>query len=300
MLEITDLRLRAVFLSAVRHFFEQQDFVEVDTPLRLPVCIPETHIIPIEADGFYLQASPELSMKRLLALGLERIFQICPCFRKDERGQRHSEEFKILEWYRLGADYFQLMRDCEALLRAVKAVLMVHHSSPFCGLHLEGEWPRLSVADAFRQYSPVGLERSLARGIFDEILVEYIEPHLGRERPLFLYNYPASLGSLARISANDPRWAERFELYINGVEVANGFSELADSVEQRKRFTEEITEMERRYGKKVPMPERFLDELPKMGEAAGIALGLDRLFMLALNKRSLAEAQTFSVEEDFL
>lgn len=299
MLDLTGLRLRAAFFRAVRRFFEQEGFVEVDTPLRLPVCIPEKHIVPITADGFYLQASPELCMKQLLAIGADQIFQICSSFRKNERGQLHSEEFKILEWYRRGVDYFFLMRDCEALVRAVAEALTTERHTPFDGMVLSKEWQRLTVADAFAEYSPISLEESLVRDLFDELLVEYVEPHLGQKRPLFLYNYPVVLGSLARVSA-DSRWVERFELYMNGVEIANGFSELADPVEQKLRFVNEIKEIESLRGEKIPMPKKFLAELPKMGEAAGIALGLDRLFMLALNKNQLKDAQNFTIEEDFL
>ncbi|PIE72844.1 MAG: EF-P lysine aminoacylase GenX [Deltaproteobacteria bacterium] len=300
MLDLYRLRLRATFLGAVRRFFDRQEFLEVDTPLRLPVIIPETHIVPVEADGLYLQASPELCMKQLLAGGAERIYQICSGFRKGERGRLHSEEFRILEWYRRRADYFQLMEDCERLVGAVAASLAdPPELIPFAGLSLAGSWQRLSVAEAFARYSPTTLEESLERGIFEQMLVEHIEPCLGRKRPLFLYDYPVSLGSLARISRTDSRWVERFELYMDGIEIANGFSELYDPREQRARFATEIERISALYGREMAMPEGFLSQLAKMGPAAGIALGLDRLFMLAINKTRLKAAQSFCLEEDF-
>ncbi len=299
MLDIEGLRLRAAFLCAVRNFFAQQDFLEVDTPVRLPVIIPETHITPVIADGLYLQASPELCMKMILAQGAERIFQICPCFRKEEKGRLHAEEFTLLEWYRKDADYFQLMDDCRALVCSVVAAMKKYEAAPFAGIVIDGAWQRITVADAFTQYSPVSLEEALAKDMFDELLVEHIEPYLGTKIPTFLYNYPVSLGSLARISATDCRIVERFELYIGGVEIANGFSELADENEQRQRFIAEIETIEQMYHRKTVMPEKFLERLSAMGEAAGIALGLERLLMLLTNRKRLSDIQSFDIYKDF-
>ncbi len=299
MLDIAGFRLRAAFFKAVRNFFWQKGFLEVDTPLRLPLVIPEANIVPINADGLYLQASPELCMKMILAEGAERIFQICPSFRKNERGRRHSEEFTMLEWYRKDADYFQLMEDCKELITAIVDEMKPYVRSPFSGGAFDGEWEKLSVAEAFARYSPVSLDEALKKDLFDELLVEYIEPNLGVNTPLFLYDYPVALGSLARVSAKDCRWAERFELYINGVELANGFSELSDEKEQRQRFSVEIETIERLFGRKAIMPENFLQKLPQLGEAAGIALGLERLLMLLLNKDELGEVQGFNLDKDF-
>ena len=308
MLGQDGLRMRAAFFRLIRSFFYHKGFLEVDTPLRQPVYIPESNIRPLASENQFLQTSPELCMKRLLAAGNDKIFQICPCFRKEERGRLHLEEFQMLEWYRNGADYHQLMLDCEELLRfllnglkqlqpqGLKGTANRHF---FSGIDLDGSWQRLTVVEAFSKYSPVTLEQALKDGSFDEILVEYIEPHLGKVAPVFLYDYPVELGSLARTKKDDPTVAERFELYINGVEIANGFSELTDVEEQRVRFVHEIATIKANSGHDVIMPERFLTDLGKLDCAAGIAMGLDRLFMSAMNLQRIDEAVTFA-PDDFL
>ncbi len=298
--------MRAAFFRFIRSFFYQQGFLEVDTPVRQPVYIPESNITPLASENEYLQTSPELCMKRLLVAGCDKIFQICPCFRKEEKGWLHLEEFQMLEWYRTGADYHQLMHDCEELLRFLVDELMGLQVSTsnvvkpfFSDIKFVGNWERLTVADAFYKYSPIKLDQALKEGRFDEILVECIEPHLGQTSPTFLYDYPVALGSLARKRADKPEIAERFELYIKGVEVANGFSELTDAEEQRMRFVHEISTIKVNTGRDVVMPERFLEDLEQLDSAAGIAMGLDRLFMLAMNQQQIAKVVTFS-PADFL
>lgn len=306
MLDTEGLRMRAAFFRIIRSFFCQQGFLEVDTPIRQTVYIPESNITPLASEDEYLQTSPELCMKRLLAAGNSKIFQICHCFRKEEKGRLHLEEFQMLEWYRSGADYHQLMLDCEALLRFLLYKLMdqkvtnsIAEHSLFSGVNLNNNWERLTVADAFDRYSPIKLNQALEWGRFDETLVEYIEPNLGSVSPVFLYDYPVELGSLARKRTDNPAVAERFELYINGVELANGFSELTDADEQRTRFGHEIATIKASTGCDVIMPERFLEDLHQLDTAAGIAMGLDRLFMIAMNHKLISEAVTFS-SEDFL
>lgn len=305
MLSIERLHLRAAFLRSIRSFFSQQGFLEVDTPIRQPVSIPESNIQPFVSEGHFLQTSPELCMKRLLAHGCERIFQIAHCFRKGECGRLHLEEFQMLEWYRTGCDYFQLMTDCERLLRFVVDELYRPENafpadvpgSLLTGVDLSGTWPRLTVAEAFHRYSPVALDRALEKDRYEEMLVEFVEPALGYDRPVFLCDYPTQLASLARKSSSNPMVAERFELYIKGVELANGFSELTDEVEQRQRFQTEIAAIRERDGREAAMPERFLEDLAGLDMAAGIALGLDRLFMLSLNTASISSAVTFCPED---
>jgi elongation factor P--(R)-beta-lysine ligase len=305
VLNVQRLHTRAAFFRCIRSFFHNQGFLEVDTPLRQPVYIPERNIIPVSSDGQYLQTSPELCMKRLLAQGCDKIFQLSHCFRKGEIGRLHLEEFQLLEWYRTGCDYTQLMADCQALLRFLYEAMKKYLASTggtdgqalFFGSDLLAEWQKLTVADAFAQYSPTPLARALDTGKFDEILTEHIEPHLGTEMPVFLYAYPQQLASLARKSPFNPAVAERFELYINGIELANGFSELTDEHEQRSRFEEEIAAIHVSDGRNVVMPERFLGDLGKLQEAAGIALGADRLFMLAMNCATITSAVTFAPED---
>lgn len=212
----------------------------------------------------------------------------------------------MLEWYRLDAGYEDLMVDCEALLCFLLADLggvapcAVSHESLRVGnriISLPPPWERLSVHEAFARYSPVSVEQALAADTFDEILVEHVEPRLGVERPLFLYDYPVELGSLARRKDGFPHLAERFELYINGIELANGFSELTDSHEQRHRFELELALMDEDRRKRSRMPERFLQELTGLDRAAGIALGVDRLLMLLMGKGSVGEVVSFAPDE---
>lgn len=304
MLDIEGLHLRAAFFRFIRSFFHNRGFLEVDTPLRQPVYIPESNITPLQAEGQYLQTSPELCMKRLLGKGCGKIFQICPCFRKEEHGRLHLEEFQMLEWYRVDADYSSLMEDCEALLLCLfeelskTAVLKGwSHLQFFQGIDLSGKWERLTVAEAFDRYSPVELGRALREDKFDELLVEHIEPHLGTNAPVLLCDYPVELGALARKKTDFPEIAERFELYIKGVELANGFSELTDPYEQRNRFIKEAALIRERTAAVVEIPERFLCDLALLDCAAGIALGLDRLFMIALGLENLNQAVTFSCED---
>lgn len=298
--------MRAALFHFIRCFFRRQGFLEVDTPLRQPVYIPESNIVPVAAEeGCYLHTSPELSMKRLLASGCDKIFQLCPCFRRGEVGRLHLEEFQMLEWYRTGEDYTRLMSDCEELLRFLLSSLLEFQESfgdqaatpLFPGLDLAGEWPRLTVEEAFTRYSPVPLATALKTGQFEELLVEHVEPRLAGDRPLFLYAYPVQLASLARQSPADPGVVERFELYVKGIELANGFSELTDEKEQRQRFQQEIAAINASGNRRAAMPEKFLKDLGRLEQAAGIALGVDRLFMLAMNYDSIGAAVSFAPED---
>jgi len=304
MLTLQGLQQRSALLQATRSFFIERAYLEVDTPLRLPILLPESNLIPFTSEDWFLHTSPELCMKRLLARGCTQIFQICHCFRKEESGRIHQSEFTMLEWYHRGWDYQDLMRECEALITSLCRLF-----PQFPGIGLEGRlcwedshvsltppWERLTVAEAFHRYAGAGVNEVLAHGDFDEVLVTAVEPQLGRERPTFLYDYPVALGSLARRSPYDPQVAERFELYIAGLELANGFSELVDPQEQRSRFSLEIERIQR-TGQAASMPEKFLEELASIGETAGIALGLDRLFLLFMGRTHIAEVVPFISEE---
>ncbi|CAG0905906.1 unnamed protein product [Cyprideis torosa] len=304
---ILQLRARAALLQALRTFFISRNFIEVETPLRQLTVIPEAYILPLRSEECYLQSSPELYMKRLLAAGSGDIFQICKCFRKDEKGMRHLEEFTMLEWYRMGGDYGNLMQDCEDLLRfciketaaELRACGAREEKAPALWqlLHNDTSWDRTSVASAFVRYAPLSLEQAMTSGSFDQHLVEYIEPHLGRDLPEFLLDYPASLASLARLKKEDASLAERFELYIQGVELANGFSELVDPVEQAQRFALEAQVIVEQGRESPALPQSFLDALNQLDNCAGIALGVDRLFMLMLGKKSIADAIAFGPGE---
>jgi lysyl-tRNA synthetase class 2 len=287
-------------LQAVRSFFCGRAYIEVDTPLRLPVLLPETHIKPFSSEGWFLQTSPEQCMKRLLAQGCRQLFQICHCFRKEEVGRLHQSEFTLLEWYHAGWSYGELMQECEEFVRAL---VCSGQELPGCAgqdglrrgertISLAGPWERLTVQEAFRRYARLEANEALRQDLFDELLVTEIEPHLGWDRPVFLYDYPSELAALARRRADNPMVAERFELYIAGIELANGFSELIDPAEQRRRFAEEIRRSQAAGNVYSAMPERFLADLGNLGETAGVALGLDRLLLLLLGCTSVAEVIT--------
>ncbi len=293
MLDSEGLHIRAAFFAAVRDFFWGQGFLEVDTPILYPALIPEANIVPITAGRNFLQTSPEQCMKRLLASGCAKIFQICPCFRREERGTLHLEEFKMLEWYRLEADYRDLMADCRDLLDFLVArILPLLPENDFAAIN--GEWQHFTVQEAFGRYCPNSLADVLKAERFDENLVEYVEPQLGRTGPVILYDYPVEFASLAKKKNTNQKVAERFELYINGIEIANGFSELTDPDEQRARFFDEFEHIKGQGRHAGCMPEKFINDLAGLDRAAGIALGLDRLLMLFMGKNHINDVQSFS------
>jgi lysyl-tRNA synthetase class 2 len=292
------LEARAKIIQEIRLIFHEGGYLEVETPLRIPAPAPESHIDAIPSDEWFLHTSPELCMKRMLAAGYERIFQICRCWRSDERGALHLPEFTMLEWYRAGGDHRDLMEECESLVRRV-ARARGGERIIFRGreIDVQSPWDRISVRNAFLRYGGMSMEQALARNLFDEVMVREIEPRLGLNKPTFIHDYPAERGALARLKADDPAVAERFELYIGGLELANAFSELTDPREQRDRFLAE-QEFRRASGKTIyPLPEKFLAELPAMPPSAGIALGIDRLVMVLLDAASIDEVVAFTPEE---
>ena len=311
------LRQRARLTTAVRGFFAAADFAEVETAILQVSPGNEVHLHALSttlhgADGTprarHLHTSPEFAMKKLLAAGETRLVTFARVFRDRERTALHHPEFTMLEWYRAEAPYATLMQDCADLI-ALAASTAGARRWFWRGREADPLAPpeRLSVAAAFARHAGIDLlatltaERpdrdGLARAataagvrcaadddwsdIFSRILVERIEPHLGIGRPTVLDRYPAVEAALARPCADDPRVAERFELYVCGVELANGFGELTDPGEQRRRFTAAMAERERRYGERYPVDEDFLAALAIMPAASGIALGFDRLVMLA-------------------
>jgi len=292
------LQSRARMLQVIREFFLQHDFLEVETPYLTPAPAPEPYIEAVPCGQLFLQTSPELYMKRLLASGYPRLFQLCRCFRQGERGAYHLPEFTMLEWYRREADYRQLMDDCEALLMAVAAALGCG-TALRCGgqtISLQPPWERLSVTDAFARFSPLPLAQAVAQDRFEELLVDYVEPQLSADRPVFLFDFPLLPGSLARPTSADGSLVERCELYIAGLEVANGFSELADAEEQRRRFAAAAVERMQAGRAEYPVAERFLAALGAMGPAAGIALGIDRLTMVFTGASHIDEVVAFPPE----
>ena len=294
------LILRAEVVQAIRKFFVERGFLEVETPLLIPANAPEEHIDPVTALPWQLQTSPEICMKRLLCRGYQRIFQISHCWRAAERGSRHLSEFTMLEWYRADADYRDLMSDCLDLLRTVALSCTSDGKFIRFGKKIDPapDWEHISVQEAFLRFAQVDALASVQNGLFDEILVSNIEPSLEQfEVPVILVDYPASLASLARLKVDDPRFAERFELYLAGLELANGFSELNDPVEQRLRFKESNLNRHAAGRTILPLPEYFLHELSAMPPSAGIALGVDRLVMLTAGVDTIDEVVAFRPEE---
>ena len=267
--------------------------------------------------GFICTPRPNSPAKKLLAAGEERIFEFARVFRNRESGPLHAPEFTMLEWYRARAPYEAVIADSLALLRLAADTASIKTMSfrdRTCDPHSQAE--RLTVADAFVHHAGIDLMATLSdqgqgdrdglatrarragfavaendnwADIFSKVLVAAIEPRLGIERPLVLYEYPRCEAALARATAHDPRVAERFELYVCGVELANGFGELTDAAEQRARFEAEMDEKERVYGERYPIDEDFLEALGQMPEASGVALGFDRLVLLALGARMLGD-----------
>jgi lysyl-tRNA synthetase class 2 len=293
------LETRADILHATRAFFLSRDYLEVETPCRIPAPLPESHIDAVPSGTWWLQPSPELCMKRMLAAGFRRIFQISRCWRGRERGARHLPEFTLLEWYRAGCDYRGLMTECEDLFLYVSGAVGTGGKLHYRGrdVNLAAPWERLTVGQAFERYASIPLERALKEDRFEEILALEIEPRLGNPTPTLLHDYPLAFGSLARRSKARPDLAERFEIYIGGLELANGFSELTDAEEQRRRFERENEIRAKRGQPSWPMPGKFLEAIPRMPESAGIALGVDRMVMLFADASSIDEVVAFTPEE---
>jgi len=304
------LEARGRVLTAMRAVFAARGFVEVDTPALQVSPGIEPHLkafaTVLERPGEgavprFLHTSPEFAMKKLLVAGMPRIFQLTHCFRNAERGATHSPEFSMLEWYRAGAGYLDLIEECEALLRAAGARLMTWQGR-VCDPH--APWERLTVAEAFSRHcgidilatvedrdalaaaaTPLGIaphDGDSWEDLFFRIFLAAIEPKLGIGAPTVLLDYPIEMAALARVKRGDPRLCERFELYVCGLELANAFGELTNAVEQRRRFEADQAKKQALYGETYPIDEDFLAALAHgMPEAAGIALGFDRLVMLA-------------------
>ncbi len=289
------LEKRARIIQQIRAFFMNHNFLEVETPHRIPANAPELHIDAIPSGDWFLQTSPELCMKRLLAAGYEQLFQICRCWRAGERSNTHLPEYTMLEWYRSHCDYLQLMDDCEALLSHLSPGQQITWQGQI--IDLSPPWPRLTIADAFLKFSSLPLATALATDEFDSVIAFEIEPNLPADRPIFLTEYPIEHASLARKKPSDPSVAERFELYIGGLELANAFSELTNPEEQQQRFIEEESQRRKRGKCPYPSPEPFLKELGTLPPSAGIALGVDRLIMLFCDKKKIDDVVSLSPEQ---
>ncbi len=280
-----NLKMRARVLRTIRAFFDARGFVEVETPVRIAAPAPEPHIDCPASGNWFLRASPELQMKKLLAAGLPRIYQIGPCFREGERGRRHAPEFTMLEWYRADADYNDIAADMEALVSEVLRPAGTTVVPPVATL---APFSRITVREAYLRWAGWDPVADWDQDRFDFEMATKIEPNLPKE-PLFLTDYPAPAASLARLKTDDPRVAERWELYVDGMELANAFTELTDAAEQRRRFEAARAERRALGEAEYPLDEEFLSALAQMPPAGGVALGVDRLVMLACGVSSIDE-----------
>jgi len=286
-----DLHKRSTLLKGVRAFFYEQDFMEVETPIRIPAPALETHIDAPPSGRGWLRTSPELQIKRLLVAGCERVFEMGACFRESECGQRHNPEFTMLEWYRLQADYLDILRDTEQLVQAVLPTPLMYQG---VWIDLSSPWTRITVREAFLKWAGWDPVLNWDANRFDEDLVAKVEPALPKDRPCVLIDYPAPAAALARLKPHDPAVAERWEVYIGGLELANAYTELCDPVAQRERFRLAAEERQR-LGKTVyPIDEAFLSALEEgLPPCGGIALGIDRLVMLACDADDIAKVRAF-------
>lgn len=295
------LQARARALGAVRSYFARERFLEVETPLRVPAPGVDLHLDAIPAGEGYLITSPELHMKRLLAAGFPRVFQLARASRRDELGLLHEPEFGMLEWYRAFAGLEEVLADTEQLLREIACSVsgqptLFGPSGQTYDLTLP--FQRVTVREAFQEFAAVQDAVDLAHtdeARYFELLVSLVEPGLAREpRPLFLWKYPANQAALARLSPADASVAERFELYVAGVELCNGFDELTDAAEQRARFAQDAARRSAEGRPVYPTDERFLAALESgMPRAGGNALGFDRVLMLATGARELGQVLAF-------
>jgi lysyl-tRNA synthetase class 2 len=298
------LERRDALRRVTRGFFEARRFVEVDTPVVVRSAGPELHLDALEVHGLgatrYLHTSPEYHMKRLLAAGAERIYQLGWAHRRGELGTLHEPAFTMLEWYRTGVGSEALMADTEALVVEAARALCggTSVSTAFGELDVAPPWERLSVAEAFERHASVDVRTLLGdEERYYRTLIERVEPNLGRGRPTLLTRYPASMASLAKLNDDDPSTADRFEAYACGVELCNGFGELTDAAEQRRRFELELSARARAGRECPPIDERFLAALQDgLPPCAGNALGFDRLLMLLVGASGIAEVMAFPLE----
>jgi elongation factor P--(R)-beta-lysine ligase len=306
----TNLEVRHRVLNLVRDYFTRRQFLEVETPLLLTTVAPEEHIVPMRlalrspkgevgCDGRFLATSPELQMKQLCAAGITSCFQLTRSFRAGEEGRLHSPEFTILEWYRPGDCVEALVTDLEGLLGHIARGLSAATELVWQGrtIDLAPPWRVTSVRTAFLEHAGWDPIASYDGDRFDLDLVDKVEPNLGRGAPEVLAWYPRQQASLSRALPSDPRVAQRMELYVEGLELANGFVELNDPDEQRARFEAQSAAITAAGRTPPPLPEAFLDSLAYLPDTVGIALGVDRLVMLFANVASIHEVRAFGPGE---
>lgn len=279
-----NLEIRAKLLRCTRDYFDGNGFMETQTPVRLPAPALEDYIDAEPSGTQWLRTSPELHMKRLLAAGYEKIYQIGPCFRMGESGSRHLPEFQMLEWYRLRAGWRVVQDDAVRLVRHCVHGATGGYVCRFRGQNIDfgADWEEITVEDAFRKYADADLDETIAQGRFEEVLCEKVEPHLGNGRPTFLTEYPLACSGLSQAIDGRPNRVERWEVYVAGLELGNACTELVDPVEQLRRFEATAQLRANEHREVYPLDEAFMaairDGIPG---AAGVAIGFDRLVMIA-------------------
>jgi elongation factor P--(R)-beta-lysine ligase len=334
--------VREKVLTAIRRFFLDRSFHEVEIPYLAPDLPPESYLEVFETTFLtrerrplraFLPASPEPFIKKLLVAGIGNCFSISKSFRNTEnKSKTHNPEFTILEWYRTNADYMDIMDDCEELLVFINTYLqrmtgvkdlkrpteLIYQGKK---INLSAPWERLTVSEAFKQYAQIDLPRALTfealapiaqkkgysvgsedtwEELFHQIFLNEVEQHLGKGRPTIIYDYPASQAALSRKKENDPRFAERFEFYIEGLELGDAYSELTDWKEQKERFKEETIERKRLGKIDHPIDEDFINALKAgMPKSGGMAVGVDRLIMLFSDVVDIADTLFFPASEMF-
>ena len=316
---IEQLQLRASIIQTIRQFFIARNLLEVETPVLSQAGVTDIHLFcfktlfigpeissekqALSGTPLYLQTSPEFHMKRLLAAGSGSIFQISKAFRNEESGRFHNPEFTLLEWYQVGFDHFQLMDEMEKLLQLVlncEQAKRITYQQAFLELlnvdPLSASIEMLKESGAHLNLGDVLANEADLDTVLQLLFSFAIEPVIANECPCFVYDFPASQAALARISPDDNRVAERFEVYYKGIELANGFHELSDRAEQLKRFEKDNLLRKQNSLPEMPIDKRFIASLENLPDCAGVALGIDRLIMLALDKNHINDVLSFNIE----
>jgi len=314
------LKIRQEIIDGIRKFFKSQGFTEVETPLLVPYPDPSPfnevfEVSPVLGKRAFLTPSPEFFMKKILASGAGNIFQICKAFRDSPAlSPLHNPEFTILEWYRVSADYKDIMTDCENLLN------FISQTTPISPISLTPPWLRISIKEAFKKYAGVDLDEFLnpkkARQIcqkkgyqvsknstweqlYHQVFLNEVEPKLPKDKPVILYDYPAPLAALAQVKKDNPNYAERFEFYINGIELGNGYSELNNWQEQERRLKQDIENRKKLGMRLFPYDKDFVEAVKKLPKCAGIAVGVDRLIMVLTGAKNISEILPFPAKKIF-
>ena len=284
--KINTLKTRAKIISAIRSFFENQNFIEVETPLKTPAPLPEQNIDAIKCGDCYLATSPEPYMKRLVADGFDKIFQITKCFRNGEIGDKHNIEFSMLEWYRKDADYLNLIDDAKNLLNFICRKTALHN--------IFSDWEIISLDDAWEKFTDSTLDDIPDGFVFDKTMVEKIEPGLNVNLPVIVIDFPACFSPMCKQKSDNPYRAERLEIYFNGIELGNGCTEQIDKKIQIKRLRDE-QQARTQMGKDLyPWPNEFVDSIDNMPPSAGMAIGIDRLIMILCGVDKIEDVIAFT------